>query len=139
MQKELKNRVRRPVAMPKNNFAPANESEYRQLMADIEQLVMVGNGSIRKEDLGTYASLAKAAAEYEQNVYTVPHPKTIEGLLEWKMFELKLKQKSMAEKLHVSESKLSLVMSGKQKPGTALLKSIHTEFGIDDNVLLGMV
>jgi len=39
----------------------------------------------------------------------------------------------------VSDAKLSLVMAGKQKPDAALLKSIHTELGIDGNILLKAV
>jgi len=116
-----------------------NEYGYSKIMAEIEQLVKAGSGTIRTQDFHLYSNLAKAAQAYEQSVYTIDPPGTLEGLLEWKMYELKLKQKGLAKKLHVSDAKLSLVMSGKQKPDTALLKSIHEELGIDGNILLSVV
>ena len=116
-----------------------NEGGYNKVMARIEKMIEAGDGTIRNEDLALYASLAKAAQVYEQSIYTIEQPQTLEGLLEWKMYELKLKQKGLAKKLHVSDAKLSLVMSGKQKPDTSLLKSIHKELGIDGNVLLSVV
>lgn len=118
---------------------PQNEADYQHLMTEIEQLVKSGDGVIKNEDMVHYASLANAAAAYEYKNYTIPAPKTIEGLLEWKMYELRLKQKGLADKLHVSDTKLSLIMSGKQKPDVTLLKNIHKELGIDGNVLLSVI
>ena len=116
-----------------------NENGYNNVMAEIEQLVEAGGGTIRSGDLLLYRNLAKAAQAYEQSIYTIDPPRTLEGLLEWKMYELKLKQKGLAKKLRVSDAKLSLVLSGKQKPDTSLLKSIHKELGIDGNILLSIV
>lgn len=52
------------------------------------------------------------------------------------MFELKLKQKDLAEKLNVSNAKLSLIMNGKQKPDIAFLKAVHTQLQVDANFIL---
>lgn len=117
----------------------AIETEYEDMMAEIDRLLIAGNGTIREGDLPKYSRLARAAQAHEQSVYKIPAPKTLEGLLEWKMFELKMKQKELAIKLNVSDAKLSLVMSGKQKPDVILLKSIHDRLGIDGNVLLSLV
>ena len=116
-----------------------DEDGHNKGMAEIDELIEVGNDNIRNEDITRYSTLAKAAQSYEQKVYTIDPPQTLEGLLEWKMYELKLKQKGLAKKLHVSDAKLSLIMSGKQKPDTSLLKSIHKELGIDGNILLNVV
>ena len=113
--------------------------DYNNLMSEIEKLLVIGGGTIRNDDLAFYSQMAKAANEYERKVYTISPPKTLEGLLEWKMYELKLKQKGMAKKLKVSDAKLSLVMSGQQRPDASLLKSIHKELGIDGNVLLSVI
>ena len=117
----------------------SDENAYNRVMAEIDQLIKTGNGNIRSEDITLYSNLAKTAQDYEQKTYTIDPPQTLEGLLEWKMYELKLKQKGLAKKLHVSDAKLSLIMSGKQKPDTSLLKSIHKELGIDGNILLNVV
>jgi HTH-type transcriptional regulator/antitoxin HigA len=115
------------------------ERSYRKVMAAIDELMQAGRGTIRNKDMAMYRDLAGAAQAYEERRFVIEPPRTLEGLLEWKMYELKLKQKAMAKKLHISDAKLSLVMSGKQKPDASLLKSIHDELGIDGNVLLSIV
>jgi len=52
------------------------------------------------------------------------------------MFEMKLKQHDLAQKLNVSDAKLSLIMNGKQKPGVDFLKAIHQQLHIDANFIL---
>ena len=54
------------------------------------------------------------------------------------MYEMKLKQKQMAKILHISDAKLSLVISGKQKPDVELLKRVHTELNVDAHLLLSL-
>jgi transcriptional regulator with XRE-family HTH domain len=49
---------------------------------------------------------------------------------------MKLKQHELAQKLHVSPAKLSLVISGKQKPDAALIKAAYNELQVDGNLLL---
>ncbi len=116
-----------------------NQKDYDKVIAQIEQLVKEGNSTIREQDMALYQKLAKAAQAYEKSIYTIPPPSTLEGLLEWKMYELKLKQKGLAKKLHISDAKLSLVMSGKQRPDATLLKSIHDRLGVDGNLLLSVI
>ena len=56
-----------------------------------------------------------------------------------KMFELKLKQKELAKKLNISDTKLSMIMSGKQKPDVPFLKAIHQKLNISGDLLLKVV
>ncbi|MBE9583347.1 helix-turn-helix transcriptional regulator [Mucilaginibacter sp. JRF] len=57
-------------------------------------------------------------------------------MVEMQMFEMKLKQRDLAQKLNISDSKLSLIMNGKQKPGVDFLKAVHAQLHIDANFLL---
>jgi HTH-type transcriptional regulator / antitoxin HigA len=129
----------RQTPLNKKMGKATNRKTYEDAMAKIAQFLEMGHGTVREQDLAQYARLAGIAQAYEQSVYTVPAPKTFEGLLEWKMFELKMKQRELARALNVSDAKLSLVMSGKQKPDVLLLKSMHERLGIDGNVLLSLV
>ncbi|HEX5150305.1 MAG TPA: hypothetical protein VFW07_02590 [Parafilimonas sp.] len=81
-------------------------------------------------------SLALAAQEYEKSIYKIPHPKTLEGMIELKMYERRLKQKELAALLGVGEPKLSQIMSKKRKSDVAFLKAAHKNLGIDGNLLL---
>ena len=73
---------------------------------------------------------------YEETHYTISLPETIQGLVELKMYENKLKQKDIAKMLHTTETKLSEIMHQKRKPSISFLKAMHQVFGIDGNLLL---
>lgn len=73
---------------------------------------------------------------YESEHMVIPMPDTLHGIIELKMFELKLKQKELAKLLQTSDTQLSEIMHQKRKPSVAFLKSIHQFLGIDGNLLL---
>ena len=56
-----------------------------------------------------------------------------------KMYEMKLKQKDLARKLKVSDTKLSLVMSGKQKPDVNFLKAVNQQLNVNGDFLLKVI
>jgi antitoxin component HigA of HigAB toxin-antitoxin module len=73
---------------------------------------------------------------YESEHMVIPMPDTLHGIIELKMFELKLKQKELAKLLQTSDTQLSEIMHQKRKPSVAFLKSIHQFLGIEGNLLL---
>ena len=87
-------------------------------------------------ELEKYTQLVNA---YEEKHYTIPLPETLQGLIELKMYENKLKQKEIAKMLHITETKLSEILHHKRKPSISFLKALHQVFGIDGNLLLKMV
>jgi len=113
-----------------------HDDDYRLIMVKIDSLMAKGSDKISKKDLTEIKRLALAAQEYEQSKYKIDLPTTFTGMLEMKMYELKLKQKDLAEKLGISTAKLSLILNGKQKPDVAFLKAAHKELRIDATFLL---
>jgi len=89
-----------------------------------------------KTALAQYTGIVKT---YEDIHYAIPMPQTVQGLIELKMYERKLKQKDIAKLLHTTDTKLSAVMHRKRKPNIDLLKAMHEELGIDGNLLLKVV
>lgn len=89
-----------------------------------------------KKELESYTEIVN---KYEKANYTIPLPETLQGLLELKMYENKLKQKDLAKMLHVTDTKLSEIMNEKRKPNVSFLKAVHQVFDIDGNLLLKMV
>lgn len=53
-----------------------------------------------------------------------------------RMFEMKRRQTDLAKTLKVSDSKLSLILSGKQKPDVPFLKALYLELHIPADFLL---
>jgi|SRR5690606_25498271 len=76
---------------------------------------------------------------YEQVHYKIPMPETLQGLIELKMYERKLKQKDLAKMLQITDTKLSEIMHKKRKPSVSFLKAMHKVLGIDGNLLLETV
>jgi len=112
------------------------DADYNQVMAKIDSLMAKGSDKVSKEELAEIRSLAQTAQSYEQTKYIIDAPTTLIGMVEMRMFEMKLKQKELAKKLKVSDTKLSLIMNGKQKPGLEFLKAVHTELKIDADFIL---
>jgi HTH-type transcriptional regulator/antitoxin HigA len=113
-----------------------NEREYNATMKKIDALMKKGENNLTGKEAQEIRTLALAAQAYEKSIYTIPAPKTLEGLIELKMYERRLKQKELAKLLGIGEPKLSQIMSRKRKPDVAFLKAAHKRLGIDGNVLL---
>ncbi len=113
-----------------------NEADYKQVMAKIDSLMAKGSSNVSKEELSEIRTLAQSAQGYEQAKYVIEAPTTLVGMIEMRMYEMKLKQRDLAQKLNMSDAKLSLIMNGKQKPGVDFLKAVHTQLNIDANFIL---
>jgi len=86
-------------------------------------------------ELNKYTQIVKT---YEDLHYTIDLPQTVQGLIELKMFEKKLKQKELAKMLNTTDTKLSEIMHNKRKPSISFLKAMHQILGIDGNLLLNI-
>jgi HTH-type transcriptional regulator/antitoxin HigA len=122
--------------MAKHTVKIKNEKEYNASMKKIDALMKKGESKLTGKEATELRTLALAAQAYEKSIYTIPAPKTLEGLIELKMYERKLKQKELAKLLGIGEPKLSQIMSKKRKPDVAFLKAAHKRLGIDGNILL---
>lgn len=118
------------------NLKVKTEKEYNATMKKIDALMKKGEENLTNKEAGKLRGMALAAQAYEKSIYTIPAPKTLEGLIELKMYEQKLKQKDLAKLLGIGEPKLSQIMSKKRKPDVAFLKAAHEHLGIDGNILL---
>ena len=116
-----------------------SDKDYNATMKKIDALMKKGEKNLTKKDAEELRILALVAEAYEKSIYKIPAPKTLEGLIELKMFEKKLKQKELAKLMGIGEPKLSQIMSKKRKPDVAFLKAAHKVLGIDGNVLLEYV
>ncbi|HTE33183.1 MAG TPA: helix-turn-helix domain-containing protein [Chryseolinea sp.] len=119
-----------------DDYRIENEKDYSAAMKKIDALMKKGEANLTNKEAEGLRTLALAAQAYEKSIYTIPAPKTLEGLIELKMYERKLKQKELARLLGIGEPKLSQIMSKKRKPDVAFLKAAHKLLGIDGNVLL---
>lgn len=113
-----------------------DEKEYHALMIKIDALMKKGEKKLTDHEAAELRLMALAAQKYEKSIYIIPAPKTLEGVIELKMYERKLRQKDLAALLGVDEPKLSQILAKKRKPDVAFLKAAHSKLGIDGNILL---
>ena len=84
-------------------------------------------------------SLAEAIQRYEKENVSFPMPTTLVGMIELKMYEMRLKQRDLAELLGIESSRVSEYMNGKRKINIDIAKKIHEKLGIDGNFILKTV
>ena len=113
-----------------------SEPEYDKAMVEIDRLMRKGEANLSQEEMQTIRTMALAAEAYEQEHYYIEPPRTLEGMIELRMYELKLKQKDLAKTLGVSGTKLSLILNGKQKPDISFIKAVHTKLNVPADFIL---
>lgn len=113
----------------------SDEQEYKQAFSKLDALIadnFEGNSEKEKE----YRSIAESIQKYEQTHYHFPVPTTLVGMIEMKMFEMKLKQRDLAQILEVKESRLSEVLNGKRKINLELATKLYQKLHIDASFIL---
>ena len=116
-----------------------SKKEYHQTMIQVYDLMNKGEHSLSEDELSKLSVMAEVAEKYENEVLglgVLKTPKTIPEMVELKMFEQKISQTTLAEKLGFSPSKVSEILSGKRKPDVSFLKGIHNLLHIDADFLL---
>ena len=140
----ISNMIKSTVQSP-NSLEIKTKAEYEVLMEDIEvflQKATKGGGfdALTPEEGNELLRLSLLAETYEDSIPIMPlpvsPPKTLVEILEYKMYEKRLKQRDMARLLEVSEARLSDVLTGKRKPNLDLAKRMHLRLGIDAAFIL---
>jgi HTH-type transcriptional regulator/antitoxin HigA len=118
-----------------------NKKDFERAEAKMFELLQIATKkggfdhltSKQKSALKKYTQIVK---NYEAATFTIPMPQTVQGLIELKMYEKKLKQKELAKLLNTTDTKLSEIMNNKRKPSLSFIKAMNEVLGIDGNLLL---
>src|SRR4051812_13090085 len=73
-----------------------NEADYNNVMAKIDSLMAKGSGNVSKDELAEIRSLAQSVQGFEQAKYVIEAPTTLIGMIEMRMYEMKLRQRDLA-------------------------------------------
>ncbi len=111
-----------------------NKKEYRQAFDKINTLLSEMGDNLEKQQ--ETRLLAEEIQEYEKGNISFPVPTTLLGMIELKMYEMKLKRKDLAVMLGVEASRVSEIMNGKRKINVEVAKGLHEKLGIDGNFIL---
>lgn len=118
------------------DFIIQNEIDYERFMGEIEDLMDKGESNLTIEESDLVRNMAIAAQAYEQKNYRTKMPNTLPEMISLRMYEMKLKQNEVAKKLGVSDTKLSLILHGKQKPDIKFIKALHSKLQVPADFIL---
>ena len=116
---------------------PTTTTEYQQLMIRIETFLqkaaVVRGGTLTPEGATELAQLSELVEAYKDSIPLIPIevPQTIAEMIEFKMYEKKMKQRDMARLLEVPKTNLSEVLRGKRRVSIDLAKTLRTKLKID--------
>lgn len=114
-----------------------NEQEYNKALERVELLLKkVGNNtSIHDPDFIELDKLSDLVADFEEKNFPVPKP-TLQEVIELRMFERKLNQKSLAELLGTNTARISEYMKGKREITMKIAKGLYHKLNIDPDIIL---
>ncbi len=120
-----------------------NEKEYEKVQLQIEGLLQksINNGGFKalsSDEVSLLNKLSLAAEQYEDNLQMMPikTPTTLVEMIRFKMFEMNLKQKQLANLLEISETRISELLCGKRKLNLEIAKKLYQKLNIDAAFLL---
>jgi antitoxin component HigA of HigAB toxin-antitoxin module len=116
-----------------------NKQEYYSAMAEIESYLQKGFSNLSQKEEEHLEELSRSTEAWELSEFPMPLHPGLSDILNHIIRNLGLNQTELAEKLSVSKSHLSEIMSGKKQPGIELVTSLHDRFQIDADVLLKSV
>ena len=114
--------------------------QYKKSIGEIYLLMNKGEANLSVSETKKIEKLAKEIEYYEDHVLKLmPMPVKINDVVNQKMEELAITQKSLAEMLGISTPKLSQILNGKRQPDIPFLKAVHKKLGIDGNLILDVL
>ena len=115
------------------------EKAYKKALTEVYKLMKKGENKITDKEAGTIAAMAKAIQNYEKIYYPFPMPKTLNEMVELKIFEKKINRVALAKTLGIGTPKLSQILNGKRQPDVTFLKAVHEKLDIDGNFILAVI
>ena len=114
-----------------------SETGYKQASIRIEKLLPLvdNNTPIDDPDLIELKRISEIVENYELEHYPIGTP-SLREVIELRMFEMKLKQKDLAEILETSTSRISEYLNGKRDITIQIARALHKNLNIDSDIIL---
>lgn len=120
-------------------YTVTNDEEHAALIEKVGALMKKGEANTTPEEDAEIRAMGEALMAYEQSIYTIPKPKTLEGILERRMYEMRCENKDLAQTLGISQRELEMIIWEDRKPDISLLKVIRDKLNIPADFILDHV
>lgn len=118
------------------------DKDYHQMMIAVYELMNKGEAQLTTSEIEELQKMTLLAEKYENEVMglkPVKQPKSLAEMIELFMFENKLTQAKLADKIGIGTSKLSQILTGKRQPDVSFLKAIYKNLYLDPKFILDHV
>ena len=112
------------------------EKQYREALGKAEAIMLKGSENLSAAEAQELTILSAAIQHYEEMAYPLPKPQSLQAMLEWKMYERRLKQKDLAKLLDEPDSRISELLTGKKGINIKMAKKLYKLLGIPAEFLL---
>lgn len=115
------------------------KAQYDWAVARVEELLPLVDDDTPRDDKNfiELELLSNLVADYSDAHYAIGTP-SLADVIKLRMYELNLTQKSLADKLGVSPSRVSEIITGKDDPTYKIAQKISRELNIDPSIVLGV-
>ncbi|MEI6047683.1 MAG: helix-turn-helix domain-containing protein [Bacteroidota bacterium] len=114
-----------------------NEKQYKEAEAKLEKHLPLVDDNTPIYDLNSIElkRVSEIVENYELEHYPIGTP-SLREVIELRMFEMKLKQKDLAEILETSTSRISEYLNGKRDITIEIARALHKKLNIDSDIIL---
>lgn len=120
----------------KLTYKVTNDEEHAALLQRVDALMRINSEETTREQRQHIRAMGEAIMAYEQSIYPISEPKTLEGMLELRMYEMRIEGKDLAQTLGISQEELEMILWEDLKPDEALLKVIKEKLDLPVDLLL---
>ena len=113
-----------------------NKQAYYEAMAEIESFLQKGIDNLTEAEDERLDLLSVAVEAWEIKAYPMPVKPDFKAIVLYIMQAKSYNQTQLANELHISPGFMSDMIRGKKDPNLEVLKTLHTRFQIDGNLLL---
>jgi HTH-type transcriptional regulator/antitoxin HigA len=123
-------------------FLILTDKDYHETMIAIYELMNKGETHLTSAEIEQLRIMTSAAEKYEDEILhlkPVKQPVSLSEVIELFMYENKLSQAKLADRLGVGKPKLSQILTGKRQPDVLFLKALYRKLHLDPKVILDHV
>ncbi|WP_090152382.1 transcriptional regulator [Dyadobacter soli] len=119
----------------KITYKVTNDEEHAAILKKVDVLMRISEANTTREQRQHIRAMGEALMAYEQSIYEIPEPSTLEGILERQMYEMRMKHQDLAQMLGISQEELEMIMWEDKRAEIELLNVIREKLDISAEVI----
>ncbi|MGV3603298.1 MAG: transcriptional regulator [Dyadobacter fermentans] len=119
----------------KITYKVTNDEEHAAILKKVDALMRIGEANTTREQRQHIRAMGEALMAYEQSIYEILEPSTLEGFLERLMYDMRREGKDLAQTLGITQEELEKITWDDHKADIALLNVIKQKLDIPSDII----